>query len=137
MTAFWAGVDSTLVAVVAQQELGSKALAATAVSASLAPSELDDAVKLAEALGLIHRLVETSEVEDERYASNPVDRCYFCKTHLYTELQQLANETKARFILNGLSVDDLGPCRPRARAAPELQDNVRSPLHEPALGEHE
>ena len=70
------------------------------------------------ALGLTHRLVHTSEVEDERYASNPVDRCYFCKTHLYTELEQLAAETGARFILNGLNVDDLGDWRPvRARAA--------------------
>ena len=56
---------------VAQQELGSAALAATAVSASLAPSELEDALKLAGTLGLSHRLVPTREVEDERYASNP------------------------------------------------------------------
>src|SRR4051794_22428781 len=69
ITAFSAGVDSTLVAVVAQQELGPRALAATAVSDSLAPSELEDAVRLAETLGLNHRLVPTSEVEDERYAS--------------------------------------------------------------------
>jgi len=137
ITAFSAGVDSTLVAVVAQHELGSKALAATAVSASLAPSELDDAVKLAEALGLSHRLVKTSEVEDERYASNPVDRCYFCKTHLYTELEQLAKETKARFILNGLNVDDLGDWRPGAKAAAERQDHVRSPLHEAGMGKQE
>jgi uncharacterized protein len=137
ITAFSAGVDSTLVAVVAQQELGSKALAATAVSASLAPSELDDAVKLAQILKLNHRLVKTSEVEDERYASNPVDRCYFCKTHLYTELEQLATEAKARFILNGLNVDDLGDWRPGARAAAERQDHVRSPLHEAGMGKQE
>src|SRR5215467_12201393 len=102
ITAFSAGVDSTLVAVVAQQELGDRALAATAVSASLAPSELRDAVALAELLGLRHRLVHTSEVEDERYASNPVDRCYFCKTHLYTELEDVAVEVGARYICNGL-----------------------------------
>src|SRR3954467_6883790 len=97
ITAFSAGVDSTLVAVVAQQELGERALAATAVSASLAPSELDDAVRLAEALGLRHRLVSTHEVEDPRYATNPVDRCYFCKTHLYTELEGVAAETGAKY----------------------------------------
>ena len=74
----------------------SAALAATAVSASLAPSELDDASHLAQVLGLRHRLVSTREVDDERYASNPVDRCYFCKTHLYTELEQLIRETGAR-----------------------------------------
>src|SRR3954454_6585888 len=92
VTAFSAGVDSTLVAVVAQQELGPRALAATAVSASLAPSELEDASRLAATLGLRHRLVETNEVDDERYATNPLDRCYFCKTHLYTELDGLAEE---------------------------------------------
>src|SRR6516165_7134215 len=134
ITAFSAGVDSTLVAVVAQQELGPRALAATAVSASLAPSELDDALELAAALRLEHRLVRTHEVEDSRYASNPVDRCYFCKTHLYTELEALAEEVGARYILNGLNVDDLGDWRPGARAAAERQDHVRSPLHEANMG---
>jgi pyridinium-3,5-biscarboxylic acid mononucleotide sulfurtransferase len=137
ITAFSAGVDSTLVAVVAQQELGAAALAATAVSASLAPSELEDALQLARTLRLDHRLVRTGEVEDERYATNPVDRCYFCKTHLYTELQQLADEVGARCILNGLNVDDLGDWRPGARAAAERADRVRSPLHEAGMGKAE
>jgi uncharacterized protein len=137
VTAFSAGVDSTLVAVVAQQELGSAALAATAVSASLAPSELDDALNLASTLGLNHRLVRTREVEDERYTSNPVDRCYFCKTHLYTELEGVAAEVNARYILNGLNVDDLGDWRPGARAAAERADHVRSPLHEVGMGKAE
>jgi uncharacterized protein len=130
ITAFSAGVDSTLVAVVAQQELGEHALAATAVSASLAPAELEDAHTLARELGLRHRLVRTREVQDERYATNPVDRCYFCKTHLYTELETLAVEVGANVILNGLNVDDLGDWRPGARAAAERADHVRSPLHE-------
>jgi uncharacterized protein len=137
ITAFSAGVDSTLVAVVAQQELGEAALAATAVSASLAPSELEDAVRLADTLGLSHRLVATGEVEDPRYASNPVDRCYFCKTHLYTELEALAQETGAKYILNGLNLDDLGDWRPGARAAAEREDHVRSPLHEAGMGKRE
>ena len=134
ITAFSAGVDSTLVAVVAQQELGPAALAATAVSASLAPSELEDALSLASTLGLNHRLVATHEMEDNRYATNPVDRCYFCKTHLYTELSALATEIGARYVLNGLNVDDLGDWRPGARAAAERADYVRSPLHEAGMG---
>jgi uncharacterized protein len=137
ITAFSAGVDSTLVAVVAQQELGPAALAATAVSASLAPSELEDAANLARSLGLNHRLVSTREVEDERYATNPVDRCYFCKSHLYTELEALAAQVGARHILNGLNVDDLGDWRPGARAAAERGGMVRSPLHEAGLGKAE
>src|SRR5579859_3438071 len=134
ITAFSAGVDSTLVAVVAQHELGQRALAATAVSSSLAPSELQDATNLAATLGLHHRLVSTQEVQDPRYATNPVDRCYFCKTHLYTELSALARELGARYVLNGLNVDDLGDWRPGARAAAERADYVRSPLHEAGLG---
>ena len=134
ITAFSAGVDSTLVAVIAQQELDEQALAATAVSPSLAPSELDDAVQLARQLGLRHRLVPTHEVEDERYASNPVDRCYFCKSHLYTELESLASEVGAACILNGLNIDDLGDWRPGARAAAERGGRVRSPLHEAGFG---
>jgi len=134
ITAFSAGVDSTLVAVVAQQELGEAAIAATAVSASLAPAELEDALNLASSLGLNHRLVSTREVQDPRYATNPVDRCYFCKTHLYTELSALAREVGARYVLNGLNVDDLGDWRPGARAAAERADYVRSPLHEAGMG---
>lgn len=137
ITAFSAGVDSTLVAVVAQQELGDRALAATAVSASLAPSELQDAQELARTLGLRHELVMTHEVEDERYATNPIDRCYFCKTHLYTELEGLAEQLGAHYILNGLNVDDLGDWRPGARAAAERADRVRSPLHEAGMGKAE
>jgi uncharacterized protein len=112
-------------------------LAVTAVSASLAPSELEDAVQLAEQLSLNHRLVQTQEVEDERYASNPIDRCYFCKSHLYTELDSLADELQANAILNGLNIDDLGDWRPGARAAAERKDRVRSPLHEAGLGKAE
>src|SRR6185312_15366809 len=74
---------------------------------------------------------------DERYASNPIDRCYFCKSHLYTELEQLSAQTGARYILNGLNVDDLGDWRPGARAAAERQDVVRSPLHEAGMGKQE
>jgi len=133
ITAFSAGVDSTLVAIVAQQELGERALAATAVSASLAPSELEAALDLARTLGLSHQLVQTREVEDERYAANPINRCYFCKSHLYTELERLAGELGMACILNGLNVDDLGDWRPGAQAAAERQV-VRSPLHEAGLG---
>lgn len=136
ITAFSAGIDSTLVAVVAQHELGERALAATAVSPSLAPSELEDALSLAARLGLRHRVVHTNEVEDERYAQNPVDRCYFCKSHLYDRLQGVAEAEGYRHILNGLNVDDLGDWRPGAKAAAE-RSLVRSPLHEAGLGKAE
>lgn len=133
VTAFSAGIDSTLVALVAQQELGELALAVTAHSDSLAPSELEDALRLAAELGLRHRLVRTDELADERYASNPVDRCYFCKTHLYDTLAVVAREVGARHVLNGLNLDDRGDWRPGARAAAERDTLVRSPLLEAGL----
>ena len=133
ITAFSAGVDSTLVAVVAQQELGEHALAVTAASESLAPSELQDALSLAATLGLRHRLLETAELRDERYATNPVDRCYVCKSYLYEGLEQVATEVGARHILNGLNLDDVGDWRPGARAAAE-HEFVRSPLLDAGLG---
>jgi uncharacterized protein len=134
VTAFSAGIDSTLVAVVAQQELGAQALAVTAVSPSLAPSEFDDARRLAAELHLNHRFVETHEIDDPRYTANPVDRCYFCKTHLYTELEPIAAETGAAVILNGFNLDDRGDWRPGAKAAAERGERVRSPLLEAELG---
>src|SRR5579875_927894 len=117
ITAFSGGVDSTLVAVVAQQELGERALAVTAVSPSLAPSERDETRALATALNLRHRFIETRELEDPRYAANPRDRCYFCKTHLYDALAPLAREIGARYVLNGFNLDDRGDWRPGARAS--------------------
>ena len=134
VTAFSAGIDSTLVAVIAQQELGERALAVTAVSPSLAPSEFDDARRLAAELNLSHRFVETHELDDPRYAANPADRCYFCKTHLYIELEPIAVESGAAVILNGFNLDDRGDWRPGAKAAAERGDRVRSPLLEADLG---
>lgn len=132
ITAFSAGVDSTLVAVVAQQELGQRALAVTAASESLAPSELEDARSLADQLRLRHQVLPTAELRDERYARNPVDRCYVCKSYLYSGLEQLAASVGARHILNGLNLDDVGDWRPGARAAAE-HGLVRSPLLEAGL----
>lgn len=134
ITAFSAGIDSTLVALVARQELGDRALAVTAHSESLAPSELEDALALADELGLRHRVVRTDELSDPRYASNPVDRCYFCKSHLYEQLIVIADQVGARHVLNGLNLDDRGDWRPGAAAAAELGGRVRSPLLEAELG---
>lgn len=133
ITAFSAGVDSTLVAVVAQRELGERAWAVTSASESLAPSELQDAQSLARQLGLQHRVIVTDELRDERYASNPVDRCYFCKTYLYDALEGLRQELGAQHILNGVNLDDQGDWRPGMRAGNE-REVVRSPLLEAGLG---
>jgi uncharacterized protein len=80
---FSGGVDSSYLLAESVQVLGNDAVALTAVSPSLAPQEGAEAKQLAEQLGARHLLIETNEVNDPRYAANPVNRCYFCKTELY------------------------------------------------------
>ena len=90
IVAYSGGVDSAFLAAAANEVLGSKSLAVTAKSPSLAPSELREAVELAERLGLNHRVIETHEVERDDYAENNPNRCFFCKDELYTYLSGYA-----------------------------------------------
>ncbi len=129
--AFSGGVDSTYLAAVAKDVLGDRALAVTARSPSLAPSELDGALEMATALDLNHRVIDTTEVERQDYRANTPSRCFFCKDELYTQLRALADDEGYAAIANGANVDDLGDFRPGLKAA-GLYD-VRSPLVEAAL----
>lgn len=131
ITAFSGGVDSTLVAVVAHRVLGEGALAVTAVSPALASRELDEAKSLAAQLGFPHRVISTNEMEREGYTANSPQRCYFCKTELYTRLAALADSEGYRWVANGANVDDQGDYRPGMQAASEHR--VRSPLLEAGL----
>ena len=131
IVAFSAGIDSTLVLKVAYDCLGDRAIAVTAVSASLGQAELAEAVELARMIGVQHRLLETHELDDPNYAENPTNRCYFCKTELYTELVDMAKREGYPYILNGANVDDMGDYRPGEQAAREF--SVRSPLREAGL----
>ena len=83
VVAFSGGTDSALVAAVAAEQLGTRALAVTAVSPSLPPGELAEARAFAERVGIRHRSVRTRETEREEYLSNGADRCYHCKSELY------------------------------------------------------
>ena len=112
VVAYSGGADSALLAAVANDVLGPKALAVTASSPSLAPSELDGAVQVAESLKLNHRVIETAEVERADYRANNSSRCYFCKDELYTRLGLLASEEGYAHVVNGANVDDLGDFRP-------------------------
>jgi uncharacterized protein len=136
IVAFSAGVDSTLVLKVVLDTLGPEhVLAATGVSPSLPQRELDSVRQLAQILGAPLELVSTEELENPGYAANPNNRCYFCKTELYTRLTDLAKRRSIRTIVNGINTDDLGDFRPGIAAAKEW--NIRSPLVEANLSKSE
>ena len=131
VVAYSGGVDSTLVAVAAHRALGDRALAVTAVSPALAARELEEASSLAQRFGFPHRLIHTNEMEREGYVSNSPQRCYFCKTELYTDLENLAQEEGYAWVANGANTDDQGDYRPGMQAASEHR--VRSPMVEAGL----
>jgi uncharacterized protein len=117
---------------VAHDCLGENAVAATAVSPSLAKDDLAQAGEVARHIGAAHVLLESSEVEDPRYRRNDPGRCYFCKTNVYDALIAHAGREGFRWILDGTNADDSGDHRPGLRAARE--HGVRSPLQEAGLG---
>ena len=125
---FSGGVDSGYLLAEAVNALGDNALALTAVSPSLAPEEGADARGLAESIGARHLLIDTYELDDPRYAANPVNRCYFCKTELYSKAIDEAAALGIAHVLDGFNVDDRGDHRPGRKAARER--GVRSPLDE-------
>jgi uncharacterized protein len=135
VVALSAGVDSSLVAKLAQKALGDRAIAATAVSESLPPGELDIAKKTAAGIGIKHVIVRTNELQNPSYAANPADRCYYCKDTLYRELRGLAEDLRLEAIMDGTQVDDLDEDRPGRRAAREA--GVRSPLLEAGFSKAE
>ncbi len=131
VVAFSGGVDSTLVAVAAHRVLGPKAQAVTAVSPALAKRELEETVSLAERMGFAHRVIHTNEMDREGYVANSPQRCYFCKTELYTQLTELADAEAIQWVVNGANTDDQGDYRPGMVAASEHR--VRSPMVEAGL----
>lgn len=126
VVALSAGVDSSLVALLAHRALGDRAVAITGVSESLAPRELEVARDTAKAIGIKHLIVQTDELRNPQYTSNRRDRCYYCKDTLYRELRSLAEGLGFEAILDGTQVDDLSDDRPGFRAAQKA--GVKSPL---------
>lgn len=128
MIAYSGGVDSTLVAKIAYDVLGDRALAVTAVSPSLLPEELEDAQIQAAQIGIRHQIVHTQEMDNPNYTANPVNRCYFCKSELHDTLKPLATQLGYEYVVDGVNADDLRDYRPGIAAAKER--GVRSPLAE-------
>lgn len=128
VVAFSGGVDSCVVAAAAFRALGGEALAVTADSPSVARSELADAVRLATAIGIAHRVFPTEEFDEPDYVRNDGDRCYHCKTELYTQVRALPDLPTEAIVLSGANLDDAGDYRPGLTAAAE--NGVRHPLQE-------
>ena len=128
LIAYSGGVDSTLVAKIAYDVLGDRALAITAESPSLLPEELEDARIQAAVIGITHEVVETSEMDNPNYTSNPINRCYFCKSELHDTLKPLAQQKGYPYVVDGINADDLRDYRPGIQAAKER--GARSPLAE-------
>ncbi len=130
--AFSAGVDSTLVLKVALDTLGPlNVVAATGDSESLARAEFDEARRLTEQLGAQHVVLKTDEFQNEDYLANPENRCYYCKTTLYTHLDKYIAEHGINAIVNGINADDYGDWRPGIQAAEEHA--VRAPIAEAGI----
>jgi pyridinium-3,5-biscarboxylic acid mononucleotide sulfurtransferase len=128
LVAFSGGVDSSYVAYIANMELGKNALCVTGESASLPSYQREEISRLVEEFKFNHETIITSEVSDPRYQINNPDRCYFCKSELYSKLQPLAKERGLAFVVDGSTTDDLGDYRPGRKASKEHE--VRSPLIE-------
>ncbi len=135
VVAFSGGIDSSLVARLAVEELGEKALAVTSGSASLKRDDLVLTSSLAAEWGLAHRQIVTRELTNPDYAANPVNRCYYCKSSLYQELRQIADQEGYLHVISGTNADDLGDHRPGLRAADEF--GVIAPLAELGIGKPE
>lgn len=133
--AFSGGVDSTFLVKVAQNVLGNKAIAVTATSSTYPAQEKAEAKRLANNLGVNHILIESEELDIEGFADNPPNRCYFCKSELFSKLLAVAKHEGVAFVIDGSNFDDLQDHRPGMTAAEEL--GVRSPLKEAGLGKED
>jgi uncharacterized protein len=126
--AYSGGVDSALVAAIAQEQLADAALAVTGISPALAPHLREEARLQAQWLGIAHQEVMTAELQDPAYATNPADRCYACKRELHRHLAEISRAAAGAQVLDGVNHDDLGDHRPGIDAAREA--GVCSPLAE-------
>lgn len=128
VVAYSGGVDSSLLLKAASVVMGANIIAVTADSETYPPGELAEAKEFARSLGVVHRILHTSELSSEEFVSNPPERCYFCKKELFGKLKQIAESEGISYIVDGSNTDDLKDYRPGSKAAAEF--GVRSPLRE-------
>jgi uncharacterized protein len=135
IVAYSGGCDSAFLLRAAYEVLGSKALGLTAVGASLAPGERAAARALAQQIGAPHIEIESHEIENPSYASNPTNRCYHCKTELYDIALAEASRRGVVHVLSGTNADEISDYRPGLQAAAE--HGVKHPMAEVGLTKDE
>lgn len=131
LIAYSGGVDSTLLLAIAFDELGCRVSGVIADSPSLPRASLTDAVRVAEEIGVHIEVVATTELEDPRYVENPINRCYFCKAELFSQMDRVAGERGFAAIAYGENADDPSHLRPGSQAAAEF--SVIAPLKDAGL----
>lgn len=135
VVAFSGGVDSSYLAYKAHQVLGPQTIAVTAESASVPSHQRKLANQIVAQLGIVHKIIQSEEIQREDYSANTSDRCFYCKDEVYSKLQAIAAEFGSSVVLDGLNADDLDDFRPGRKAA--LKHRVRSPLMEAGLTKNE
>ena len=133
--AFSGGVDSTFLLKVAKDVLGDRVLGILADSPTYPSREYKEAMKIASQIGVEIKVIHTKETDDIKFRENPVNRCYFCKTELFTKIKDIAKKENFKNIVDGSNADDLGDYRPGMKALEEK--NIRSPLKEAGLSKSE
>lgn len=129
--AYSGGVDSTLLVKVAHECLGERALAVIGWSETMPAREYESALDAARSMGARLEVVHTDELKQPRFSSNPLDRCYLCKSELFGKLKRVAEREGLAWIADGSNLDDHGDYRPGLEAGKEM--GVRSPLVEAGL----
>ena len=128
MIAFSGGVDSSLVAKIAYEVLGKKALAVTLTSDTFSKRELESAKIIAKEIGITHVIIESSELGNDEFVKNPENRCYYCKKEEAIVLKRIANENRIKYIADGVNLSDFNEHRPGIKALDE--EDIIHPLVE-------
>lgn len=135
LVAYSGGVDSTFLLKVAYDILGDNVLAVTALSPTYPKEELDFSKRTAKRLGVRHKVIRTDELSNIRFASNPVNRCYFCKKELFSRLRGIARVNQMNFVADATNLSDAQDFRPGSKAKEELK--IRSPLKEAGFSKND
>ena len=126
LVAFSGGVDSTLLLALSHEILEDKVVAVTAVSAINPKTEIDDAKKTADDLGVRHIILQSDILNNSKFLANKKDRCYICKKNLFQKLKALGSKMGIRHVAHGANINDLDDYRPGFKAAKEM--GITAPL---------